>query len=77
MTSSYFCLSHYCGKLERPFTTTKVNLDDRERNIQVAATPKTFREAIGIARKLGARYLWIDSLCIVQDDEADWEVEAA
>ena len=30
-----------------------------------------------IARALDIRYLWIDSLCIVQDDPADWEAEAA
>lgn len=39
--------------------------------------PKTFREAISISRRLGIRYIWIDSLCIVQDDRADWFREAA
>lgn len=38
--------------------------------------PKTFRESIEVARGLGVQYVWIDSLCIVQDDKADWEVEA-
>lgn len=30
-----------------------------------------------ITRRLGVRYLWIDSLCILQDDNEDWEREAA
>ncbi|KAF3002886.1 hypothetical protein E8E13_001043 [Curvularia kusanoi] len=38
---------------------------------------KTFREAIHTTRKLGFRYIWIDSLCIIQDDDNDWSVEAA
>lgn len=38
--------------------------------------PATFQDAIYIARKLGIRYLWIDALCIVQDDMDDWEAEA-
>lgn len=39
--------------------------------------PKTFRDAVFVARFLGVRYLWIDSLCIVQDDRDDWERESA
>ena len=33
--------------------------------------------AIFIASKLGLEYLWIDSLCIIQDDEDDWRQESA
>ncbi|KAK0706160.1 heterokaryon incompatibility protein-domain-containing protein [Lasiosphaeria miniovina] len=39
--------------------------------------PPTFRDAVILTRDLGAEYLWIDSLCIVQDDPADWERESA
>ncbi len=39
--------------------------------------PKTFRDAVEITRRLNLRYLWIDSLCIVQDDPNDWEFEAS
>ena len=39
--------------------------------------PLTFREAIDITRGLGERYIWIDSLCIVQDSHEDWAREAA
>ncbi|KAK5629029.1 hypothetical protein RRF57_004744 [Xylaria bambusicola] len=38
--------------------------------------PRTFRDAILLVRFLGYRYLWIDSLCILQDQLEDWEAEA-
>lgn len=42
---------------------------------------KTFEEAITIARKsqswFGVEYIWIDSLCIIQDSEKGWQTEAA
>ncbi|KAK5100029.1 hypothetical protein LTR70_007991 [Exophiala xenobiotica] len=39
--------------------------------------PQPFRDAIAITRKLGFKYLWIDSLCIIQNQREDWEVEVA
>ncbi|KAF3000634.1 hypothetical protein E8E14_004758 [Neopestalotiopsis sp. 37M] len=39
--------------------------------------PNTFRDAIEVTRQLGVRYLWIDSLCIIQDDENDWKQESS
>ncbi|MAD87254.1 MAG: hypothetical protein CL912_30205 [Deltaproteobacteria bacterium] len=37
--------------------------------------PRTIRDAIDVTRSLGYRYLWVDSLCIVQDDETDQEIQ--
>ncbi len=39
--------------------------------------PLSFQDAVRITKGLGLRYLWIDSLCIIQDDAADWEEQAA
>jgi hypothetical protein len=39
--------------------------------------PKTFQDAIIISRSIGIRYIWIDSICIVQDSPEDWEKESA
>jgi hypothetical protein len=39
--------------------------------------PKTFRESIRVVQALNVRYLWIDSLCIIQDSQDDWSREAA
>ena len=38
--------------------------------------PLTFQHAITITRKLGYQYLWIDSLCIIQDSTEDWNIES-
>ncbi|KAJ4420960.1 hypothetical protein N0V82_004002 [Gnomoniopsis sp. IMI 355080] len=47
-----------------------------KQGIPKAILPKTFHDAVIITRKLGIRYLWIDSLCIIQDDEKDWQRES-
>jgi len=36
---------------------------------------QSFKDAITVTKHLGYRYLWIDSLCIIQDDDRDWERE--
>ena len=38
--------------------------------------PATFRDAVIATREMGFDYLWIDSLCIVQDSDEDWLYEA-
>ncbi|KAB5585192.1 heterokaryon incompatibility protein-domain-containing protein [Coniochaeta sp. 2T2.1] len=45
--------------------------------IPVAVLPRTLRDAIYITRELGVPYLWVDSICIVQDDDSDWQAESA
>jgi hypothetical protein len=45
--------------------------------ISTCDLPQIFRDAIYITRELGSQYIWIDSLCIVQDSVADWEEESA
>jgi hypothetical protein len=41
-----------------------------------ASLPKSFQDAVTVTRGLGLRYLWIDALCIAQDDKSDWELES-
>jgi len=72
----YLALSHCWGKVQ-PLKTTTANLDERMREIPWASIPKTFQDAITVARRLNTQYIWIDSLCIIQDDPSDWEAEAA
>ena len=43
-------------------------LEQRMSRILFEELPRTFRDAVDISRRLGAQYLWIDSLCIIQDD---------
>lgn len=39
--------------------------------------PQTFRDAVRITRALGIPYLWIDTLCIMQDSQEDWAKESS
>lgn len=55
---------------------TADNLDDFQTSLPSADLPANFRDAISITRKLEIPYLWIDSLCIVQDSRKGWEAES-
>lgn len=46
-------------------------------SIGLEELPRTFRDALHFTRDLGFRYIWIDSLCIIQDSNADWQQESA
>ncbi|KAI1085981.1 HET-domain-containing protein [Rostrohypoxylon terebratum] len=72
---AYIALSHRWGKA-RMLRTEKSNISAFQKCLPVDQLPKTFRDAIAVTRCLAERYLWIDSLCIVQDDRDDWEKEA-
>lgn len=39
--------------------------------------PQTFQDAIAVTHNLTIRYLWVDSLCIIQDDPQDWQRESS
>ncbi|KAF7671147.1 hypothetical protein GT037_010708 [Alternaria burnsii] len=43
--------------------------------IDVDKLPPTFQQAIILTKSLGIEYIWIDSLCIIQDDDIDWANE--
>lgn len=77
----YVALSHVWGKA-RPSTTTLENVM-RHRNHGGLETlladlpePHVFRDAIDIVRGLGIQYIWIDSLCIVQNSSRSWNLNA-
>ncbi|KAK0627868.1 heterokaryon incompatibility protein-domain-containing protein, partial [Immersiella caudata] len=42
-----------------------------------ATLPKTYQDAMSVTDSLGFRYVWIDSLCIIQDDTDDWKTQSA
>lgn len=76
----YIALSHCWGKLapeeQGRICTNLHNLKGRLKRFNVHELPQTFQDAVRVTRELGIPYLWIDSLCIVQDDEEDWNREA-
>jgi len=72
----YVTLSHCWGPADkRPLRTTKDNLRFHEQSIPWSHLPATFRDVINLCAHLGIQYVWIDSLCIVQDSPSDWESE--
>jgi hypothetical protein len=64
----YVALS-YCWGEDQLFKTTLSSLSSRKEGISISALPKTIRDAIEITRELNIGFLWVDSLCIVQDCE--------
>lgn len=72
---SYVTLSHCWGNAATVFKLERANRQTLLKELPPLA--KTFEEAINVTKDLGARYIWIDCICIIQDDKADWEREAS
>ncbi|KAI0748196.1 heterokaryon incompatibility protein-domain-containing protein [Daedaleopsis nitida] len=72
----YLTLSH-CWGGAKILRLLLENIDTLTKGIAMHALPKTFRDAVAITRRLGYQYIWIDSLCIIQDSPPDWRTNAA
>ncbi|KAI3316944.1 HET-domain-containing protein [Xylariaceae sp. AK1471] len=73
----YLTLTHCWGSVPMPLVATRENLESLLTGIPFKRLTKSFQDAITITQRLGFQYIWIDSLCIVQDDEQDWITEAS
>jgi hypothetical protein len=58
------------------FKTVTGNISARMVGFSKSSLPKTFRDAVTLTQSLGIQYLWIDSICILQDSESDWAQES-
>jgi hypothetical protein len=74
--AQYIALSHCWGAC-RTFMTTRETIGQMRSGFSLAEAPKTFQDAIVVTRLLGIRYLWIDCLCIIQEDVVDWTYEGS
>ena len=72
----YAALSYCWGDYDPPCMTTESTLSKRQRCIPWHTLPRTFQDAVQFLRSLQVPYLWIDSICIIQDDEKDWLEQA-
>ena len=92
----YLALSHRWGSRPKPggepdplidkfVCTYEKNIHTLEHGIDDSRFPPMYQDAITIARELNVKYLWIDSLCIIQHDKndpfdedkgKDWEKES-
>ncbi|KAF1978972.1 hypothetical protein BU23DRAFT_434905, partial [Bimuria novae-zelandiae CBS 107.79] len=75
-TGEYFALSHRWGPCDI-VTLRSRNIASFEAQIPSNSLPETFLDAARVTLGLGYNYLWIDSLCIIQDSEEDWLHEAS
>ncbi|KAN0099220.1 HET domain containing protein [Hyaloscypha variabilis] len=75
---SYITLSHRWNNETPSASTTLSNLEERSKGRGWETLPRTFLDAIEVARQLGIQYVWIDSICIIQsgDGGRDWTTEA-
>ncbi|KXX75642.1 hypothetical protein MMYC01_204545 [Madurella mycetomatis] len=64
-----FMALSYCWGGDQPAKLLKANLTDYKKDINFSRLSKTLQEVVLVARATGFQYLWIDSLCICQDDE--------
>ncbi|KAK3940098.1 heterokaryon incompatibility protein-domain-containing protein [Diplogelasinospora grovesii] len=75
----YACLS-YCWGLkpgEEVLKTTTENCDVHKAEIPIKSAPPAIQDAVDLCRGLGIKYLWVDSLCLTQDNLQMWLSEAA
>ncbi|KAL6918218.1 hypothetical protein FSST1_009713 [Fusarium sambucinum] len=72
----YVALSHCWGSAQ-PLTLNNDTKNQLEEGLPLEAFPKTFKDAFSLIHQLGIPYIWIDSLCILQDDNDDWVRESA
>ncbi|KAL6906575.1 heterokaryon incompatibility protein domain-containing protein, partial [Trichoderma evansii] len=68
---SYIILSHRWTPETESSRTTRQNYSSRMQDLDISRLPVIFRYVIALARELGVQYIWIDSICILQDDTTD------
>ncbi|KAF5529871.1 tol [Fusarium mexicanum] len=76
VSTRYIALSHRWGAVQ-PLMLLESLRDAFLENIPFDTIPPTFQDAIRLANALDVEYIWIDSLCIIQDSKDDWQTEAA
>lgn len=76
-SAKYATLSHCWGTFEVPLRLIPCRYESFMRNIETGELPLTFQHAVQVCSSLGVEWIWIDSLCIMQDGpkhKADWNL---
>ncbi|RDL37080.1 Uncharacterized protein BP5553_04513 [Venustampulla echinocandica] len=77
ISGDYVALSHCWGPPSKvQYRTLLSNIGQGLQGIPMSSLPRNFQDAITVTRAFGLRYLWIDSMCIIQDSEEDWGLES-
>jgi hypothetical protein len=72
----YLALSHVWGKVA-VLQLTEANYERLRNGFDRNELPPMFRDCLTVAERLGVHYVWIDSICIIQDSPEDWAHEAS
>ncbi|KAH8732555.1 heterokaryon incompatibility protein-domain-containing protein [Phaeosphaeriaceae sp. PMI808] len=75
ISGSYVSFSHCWGKA-KTLKLLEGNMTQLLTEIRVSELPTSYKEAISACRFMNFRYIWIDSLCIIQNSREDWQQEA-
>ncbi|TEY48285.1 hypothetical protein BOTCAL_0296g00050 [Botryotinia calthae] len=75
----YLVLSYCWGMTPKnaPWQLTTTTMPLFATEIPLRILPQTLHDAVMLTRKLGEHYIWIDSMCILQDSAEDWQFEAS
>ncbi|KAF1843088.1 HET-domain-containing protein [Cucurbitaria berberidis CBS 394.84] len=76
MRGQYVTLS-YCWGKGNFFKTLSTNMEELQSSFEAETLPETLRDAVRLTHRMGFEWLWIDSLCILQDDFPDWSRESS
>jgi hypothetical protein len=71
----YIALSYVWGNCRKDHRLVRKNLASYHRSGGLKSLPRTIADTISVVHMLGQRYLWVDALCIVQDDPSDQAVQ--
>ncbi|KAF5599891.1 hypothetical protein FPANT_2948 [Fusarium pseudoanthophilum] len=72
----YIALTYCWGPephASKQLKTTTFNISQHQQQIPESSLPQVIKDAITITRALSVPFLWVDALCILQDDVSDWE----
>lgn len=78
-TPKYATLSYCWGSKEdaaQQLKTTASNIDSYYTRIPEDELTPVIRDTIRVCRAVNIKYLWVDALCIIQGDLADWNRES-
>jgi hypothetical protein len=74
----YLALSHRWVSGPMPAWVTKeTSIGSRHDWFPPTQLPSSVTDAVRVTRELGLQYLWVDSLCIIQDSPNDWDAESS
>lgn len=71
----YFALSYVWGQHPKSYLLTRKNIQRYHEPGGLGQLPKTISDALCVVKSLGHTYLWVDALCIIQDDPADYALQ--